>query len=457
MSKSTHPIICLIEDDEIMGESLCDRFALEGFRVEWHHTGTDALRAIGNKTYGLIISDIHLPDLNGEALYEQLLARGQPLPPFIFITGYGSIDRAVRLLKQGAADYITKPFDLDQLVEKIHTLCVAPTTAQAADNETVDALGISPAMRNIELTIPRLARLASTVLITGESGVGKEHVAKLIHRYARENSDAPFVAVNCGAITESLLESELFGHEKGAFTGAARIRKGVFEQAHGGTLFLDEIGEMSLTMQVKLLRAIQERCIVRVGGETSIPVDVRLICATNRDLKAMVEENTFREDLYYRIHVIRLRIPPLRERKEDILWFAKLFLRQCAQVSNESHAISPFAERALLDYPWPGNLRELKHSLERACIMSHQPILDAAAFFDEAPAAAQLPGEETSVDGSLSAYLRDCERQFILQVLQRNKWHFGNTAASLEITRKNLWEKMKKLDIHADKDMNVQE
>lgn len=457
MSKSAHPIICLIEDDEIMGESLCDRFTLEGFRVEWHHTGADALRAIGNKTYGLIISDIHLPDFNGEMLYEQLLARGQPLPPFIFITGYGSIDRAVRLLKQGAADYITKPFDLDQLVEKIHTLCVAQTTPETKDNESIDALGISPVMRNIELTIPRLARLASTVLITGESGVGKEHVAKLIHRYARENSDAPFVAVNCGAITESLLESELFGHEKGAFTGAARIRKGVFEQAHGGTLFLDEIGEMTLTMQVKLLRAIQERCIVRVGGETPIPVDVRLICATNRDLKAMVEDNTFREDLYYRIHVIRLRIPPLRERKEDILWFAKMFLRQCSQISNESHAISPLAERALLDYPWPGNLRELKHSLERACIMSHQPILDATAFFDEATTAPQHHAEEANIDGSLSTYLRDCERQFILQVLQRNKWHFGNTAASLEITRKNLWEKMKKLDIHADKDMNMPE
>ncbi|HET7833184.1 MAG TPA: sigma-54 dependent transcriptional regulator [Gallionella sp.] len=455
MSKSAHPIICLIEDDEIMGESLCDRFTLEGFRVDWHHTGADALRAITNKTYGLILSDIHLPDFNGEVLYEQLIARGQPLPPFIFITGYGSIDRAVRLLKQGAADYITKPFDLDQLVEKIHTLCVAEKTEPASSNDSIDALGISPAMRNIELTIPRLARLASTVLITGESGVGKEHVAKLIHRHARENGNAPFVAVNCGAVAESLLESELFGHEKGAFTGAAKVRKGVFEQANGGTLFLDEIGEMSLTMQVKLLRAIQERCIVRVGGDAPIPVDVRLICATHRDLKEMVEENTFREDLYYRIHVIRLRIPPLRERKEDILWFAKLFLRQCAQISNENHAMSPAAEHALLDYSWPGNLRELKHSLERACIMSHQPVLEPTSFFDEAPAIAQQPSEEPITDGSLATHMRDCERLFILQSLERNNWHFGNTAASLDITRKNLWEKMKKLDIHADKDRKV--
>ena len=230
---------------------------------------------------------------------------------------------------------------------------------------------------------PGSRRLANTILITGESGVGKEHVAQLIHRHARTSLDAPFVAISGGAVTESLLESELFGHEKGSFTGAAKARKGVFEQAHGGTLFLDEVGEMSLGMQVKLLRVIQERCIVRVGGETPIPVDVRLICATNRDLKKMVEENTFREDLYYRIHVIRLRIPPLRERKEDILWFANLFLKQCAQLSKETHYMSPVAEHALLDYDWPGNLRELKHSVERACILSHNPQLESDAFFDD--------------------------------------------------------------------------
>lgn len=454
MNKSMRPVLCLIEDDEIMGESLCDRFALEGFQVDWHHTGTDALRAITRKKYGLIISDIHLPDLNGEELFEKLLAEKQTLPPFIFITGYGSIDRAVRLLKQGAADYISKPFDLDQLVEKICQLCPLPETVLPTSAH-LNALGISPAMRDIEESIPRLARLANIILITGESGVGKEHVAQLIHRHTREEmKDQPFVPVNCGAITESLLESELFGYEKGAFTGAARTHKGVFEQAHGGTLFLDEIGDMPLSMQVKLLRAIQERRVVRVGGEASIPVNVHLICATNRDLKKMVEEGTFREDLYYRIHVIRLRIPPLRERKEDILWFARLFLRQCAeQHGEESRSIPPPAERVLLDYPWPGNLRELKHSIERACILSHQSALEPSAFFDEAPAVQEC-GEEITGDGSLAAYLYDCERKFILQTLNRNQWHFGHTSASLGICRKNLWEKMKKLDIQADRDRN---
>ena len=448
------PNICLIEDDEIMGESLCDRFGLEGFRVDWHRTGLDGLRALSNKNYDLTISDIHLPDLSGEEVFTRLSDENRVLPPFIFITGYGSIDRAGRLLKLGAADYISKPFDLDILVEKAHLLCPEKQNIDAAEAHSLDTLGISPVMRGIEQSIPRLAKLASTILITGESGVGKEHVAQLIHRYARHDSNAPFVAINCGAIAESLLESELFGHEKGSFTGAAKARKGVFEQAHGGTLFLDEIGEMSLNMQVKLLRAIQERIIVRVGGETPISVDVRLICATNRDLKKMVEDNTFREDLYYRIHVIRLRIPPLRERKEDVLWFAQLFLKMCAQLSHENHVLSPQAERTLLDYPWPGNLRELKHSVERACILSTAQMLDAEAFFDEPgmPPPKQEDDHQTvSTDGTLTEHMRDFERKFILQALEQNHWHYGNTASSLGISRKNLWEKMKKLDIHADK------
>jgi DNA-binding NtrC family response regulator len=454
MSKLAQPRICLVEDDEIMGESLCDRFELEGFQIDWHHNGTDGLLALRSQHYNLVISDIHLPDINGDEMFAQLLADKLVLPPFLFITGYGSIDRAVRLLKLGVADYLSKPFDLDLLVEKVHQLCPIPVDDHSTEGHISDTLGISPAMRGIEQAIPRLAKLASTILITGDSGVGKEYVAQLIHRHACKDSNAPFVAVNCGAITETLLESELFGHEKGAFTGAARSRKGVFEQAHKGTLFLDEIGEMSLTMQVKLLRAIQERCIVRVGGETSIPVEVHLICATNRDLKTMVEAGTFREDLYYRIHVIRLRIPQLRERKEDILWFAQLFLNQCAQLSGENHVISPYAERALLAYGWPGNLRELKHSVERACILSHGPMLLEHAFFDDMtlPILEQdSPQEESAVDGTLTNYLRECEHKFILQSLKQHQWHFGNTASALGISRKNLWEKMKKLDIHADK------
>ncbi|MBU1775714.1 MAG: sigma-54 dependent transcriptional regulator, partial [Gammaproteobacteria bacterium] len=367
MSKPSQPTLCLIEDDEIMGESLVDRFGLEGFSVEWLRTGLAGLNAIAARKFDLIISDIHLPDLNGEEIFTRLSGEKRRLPPFIFITGYGSIDRAVRLLKLGAADYISKPFDLDLLVEKAHLLCPPQPGEDTAKEHGMDALGISTVMRDIEQSIPRLARMANTILITGESGVGKEHVAQLIHRHARQDGNTPFVAINCGAITESLLESEMFGHEKGSFTGAAKARKGVFEQAHGGTLFLDEIGEMSLGMQVKLLRAIQERVIVRVGGETPIPVDVRLICATKCDLLKLVKDGRFREDLYYRLNVISLTIPPLRARPADIPVLVRHFIAKHASLAGGRPVeVSAHALDELVRHTWPGNVRELEHVIERA-------------------------------------------------------------------------------------------
>ncbi|HEX9180764.1 MAG TPA: sigma-54 dependent transcriptional regulator [Burkholderiales bacterium] len=434
------PRICLVEDDAIMGESLCDRFALEGIAHDWHRDAASALEAISRRSYALVISDYRLPDMTGEDLYERLLKSRRWLPPFIFITGYGSIDKAVHLLKLGAADYLTKPFDLDRLVEQVRALCAATPLAPSSGPAP---LGVSPAMRRIEEALPRLAAHARTLLVTGESGVGKEHVALAFHRMAHPGGEAPFVAVNCGAIPETLLEAELFGHEKGAFTGAVRQKKGVFEQAHGGTLFLDEIGEMPPAMQVKLLRALQERCIKRVGGEAPVPVDLTLVCATHRDLKEMVQAGTFREDLFYRINVIQLRIPPLRERREDILWFARRFLAECdAGHGGEQHALSAAAEQALLRYPWPGNLRELRHSLERACILSSARVLAAEAIFEDAPATS---GDADATTQRLDEYLRDCERRYIRGALEQEQGHVANTAARLGISRKNLWEKMKKL------------
>ncbi len=301
--------ICLIEDDEIMGEALVDRFALEGLQCDWFRQGRPALETLARKRYDAVVSDIQLPDVNGEALFEEARTGGE-LPPWIFITGYGAIDGAVRMLKLGAEDYLTKPLDIRALLDKLRAVCARGRPAVAGE----PTLGVSSAMRAIEAMLPKIANSTGTVLITGESGVGKEEVARALHRARDHEGARPFVAVNCGALTETLLEAELFGHVKGSFTGAARDRKGVFEQAHGGTLFLDEIGDMSPAMQVKLLRAIQERRIVRVGGDTPIPVDIRLVCATHRDLKKMVEAGEFREDLYYRIHVIHLHIPSLRER-----------------------------------------------------------------------------------------------------------------------------------------------
>ena len=442
MSEKVHPVICLVEDDPIMGESLCDRFQLEGLAFDWHQTAAGAMAAIGNHPYAMVISDIRLPDLDGGEMYLQLRAAHRALPPFIFITGYGAIDRAVELLKAGAADYVTKPFDLEQLIEKVKALIGA--FAPAA---TGTQLGVSQAMRKIEDMLPRLALHANTILISGESGVGKEHVAQALDRLARKSEQCPFVPVNCGAVTESLFEAELFGYEKGAFTGAARTKKGFFEQAHCGTLFLDEIGELPPSMQVKLLRAIQERRIVRVGGETPIPLDIRLYCATNRDLKDMVELGQFREDLFYRINVIQLRIPPLRERKEDVLWFARSFLDDfSAQHGGGRRALTLRAEQALLEYPWPGNIRELRHAVERACIISADTTLGPEAFFGEG----LTPWTPPAADGNLGAYLQECERKYIEQALVLNGGHISHTAESLGISRKSLWEKMRKLGLQAN-------
>ena len=325
---------------------------------------------------------------------------------------------------------------------------VAPAHAQSAAtaaNATPAADAAAPSAQDIIVTGTRVVR----------DGYNQPTPVTVAPSTELEKATPTVLVLPLASDVQQQVESTLFGHERGAFTGAHRQQLGKFELASGGTLFLDEIGEMSLTMQVKLLRAIQERNIVRVGGETPIQVDVRLICATHRDLKEMVEKGAFREDLYYRIHVIRLRIPPLRERKEDILWFTQLFLKQCAQLSTENHVISPSAERALLEYDWPGNLRELKHGVERACILSPSPMLEADSFFDDdaLPAQSQEGMPETNMlDTTLADHLRNSERRFILQSLESHAWHFGNTAGALGISRKNLWEKMKKLDIHADKD-----
>lgn len=434
--------ICLIEDDDIMGESLADRFCLEDISFDWHRNGRDALAALLQQDYALLVSDIRLPDITGDALFEQLLAERGSLPPFIFITGHGDIDTAVRLLKKGAHDYITKPFDLDALIEKIQAL-VAPERGLG-----LGGLGLSPAMRQIEAMLQRLASSAASVLITGESGVGKERVAQALHQLS--GGDKPFIAVNCGALTESLLEAELFGYEKGAFTGAARTKKGVFEQADGGTLFLDEIGDMPLSMQVKLLRALQERSIVRVGGETPIPVNIRLICATHQILQERVVNRTFREDLYYRINVVELRIPPLRERPEDILPLARSLLAEIAAVSGRAPpTLTPAAEHALKAYPWPGNIRELKNALERASLMSDGRSISHDILFDRP--APQLSGQQ-DVASSLRDYLNECELDFIIRALEARQWQIQTCADSLGISRKNLWEKMRKLGIDKETD-----
>ena len=432
--------IALIEDDPIIGEALSERLDFEGFACDWYRDGKSARRGLGQRRYSVVVSDINLPDISGEQLFSDLLGNGQSLAPFIFITGYGAIDQAVRLLKLGAHDYVTKPFHVGELVAKIRSLC---ERQQPAANTNAQ-LGISTGMRHIEGLLPRLAASRSAVLISGESGAGKEQVARALHLAGDPDGKTPFVAVNCGAIPENLIESELFGHDKGAFTGADRVRRGVFEQADSGSLFLDEIGEMPPSMQVKLLRAIQDRAVVRVGGATPRKVDIRLVCATHHDLKAMVEQGSFREDLYYRIHVIHLEVPPLRERQEDILWLAARFLDERAARGEARRTLTADAERALTRYPWPGNVRELQHCLERACVLSLSPVLNVESLFG---ANGSSPLEADALRQPLSDHLQDCERVYIRKALAECDGRIADTAALLGISRKNLWEKMRKLEM----------
>ncbi len=436
--------LCLLEDDTIMGESLRDRFEMEGYAVDWFRSAGAAESALVAGGYSLFISDIRLPDETGDRLYDRLRnAHGVNLPPVIFITGYGSIDTAVHLLKAGAADYVVKPFDLDELVDKAADLGSLGDRPPASSGEG-PRLGVAPAMRRVEEQLRRLAAAGASVLLMGESGVGKEYAARYFHEHG-PGIARPFIAVNCGALTESLLEAELFGHERGAFTGAQRVKRGVFEQAQGGTLFLDEIGDMPPTMQVRLLRATQERQIVRVGGETPIDVSLTLVSATHRDLRALVAAGEFREDLYYRINTVQVRIPPLRERPEDILWFARQFLGTLAG-NGSPRSLSPEAERMLLRRPWPGNLRELGHCLERALLLSDAIELAPDDLLDDTNP--EQVGEAD--DEGLSSYLQQCERDHIRRALARHQWRIAVTAESLGISRKNLWEKMRRLEISTD-------
>jgi len=432
------PHILLVEDDPIMGESLSERLALAGYLVSWCTSGRTALRELRARDFDALVCDVRLPDMDGRDLYRTLLESPQPPPPTLFITAYGTIEHAVELLKLGAVDYITKPLDLPSFMAKLRDACRGPGSPLPAHEE----LGISPGIRALTRKLPALARHPTTpVLISGESGVGKEVVARALHR--QQPDPGPFVAVNCAAIPETLIEAELFGHERGAFTGASHARAGVFEQAYGGALFLDEIGDMPLAMQAKLLRVIQDRTITRIGAQTPTSVDLRLICATHRNLLALVENTQFREDLYYRVHVVHLHIPPLRERHEDILWLTERFLHDHAKrYPDEAKHLHDSARERLLAYPWPGNVRELKHTLERACIMVEGRLIRGSDIDLEHPTRAHGPG-----DGELRAYLDGQERERLVNTLEGHGWSMQGTAAALGISRKTLWQKMKKYGI----------
>lgn len=435
--------VAIVEDDPIMGESLVQGLGLEGASVHWWQTADAAIRAIPRHRPDVVVCDIRLPDASGESVFHRIAQHDAP-PPFLFMTGFGDIDQAVRLLRAGAGDYLAKPFDLHDAIKRIEHLI------GARSSDETGILGVSPAMNRLERMLMRLAAGRSNILVTGETGVGKEVVARFLH--ARSNtSDRPFVAVNCAAIPAELLESELFGHEKGAFTGATSRHLGYAERAADGTLFLDEIGEMPLRLQAKLLRLIDEKRFTRVGGEQAVPFRARLVSATNVDLDTAVRQGAFRQDLLYRINVVSVALPPLRERPEDLDWLANRFFADFATAQgSELAGLSHLAMEAIRAHRWPGNARELRNRIERAIALSLGPWIMPGDLFPESTFSSE---DRDATDVSLAPLdaARDAaERQHILEALKRTKGAILPAARLLDVSRTTLWEKMRRHGISVE-------
>jgi len=368
----------LIADDEPNIRRILQAiFVKDGYDVHVAENGVRALEVAAAQPVHVLITDLIMPDMNGVELLQKIKQR-QPGVTAIMITAYATIKTCVDAMHYGASDYITKPFDVDEIRAVVKRALARSQDAQRAAigglSTPHDApkwgTAISPAMQEVNKTVTRAAASRATVLVRGESGTGKELVARALHQQS-ERAQAPFVAVSCAALSETLLESELFGHEKNAFTGAATERKGRFEMAHGGTLFLDEIGDVPLPVQIKLLRVLQQREFERVGGAKTLKVDVRVVAATNADLEKLITEGKFREDLYYRLHVIQILLPPLRERLEDIPMLVDMFLRKF-NLENETQlsSVDPVAMHCLVRYAWPGNVRELENAIERCVVLA---------------------------------------------------------------------------------------
>jgi two-component system response regulator PilR (NtrC family) len=432
----------------------------------------EAIRLLNSNTFDLCLTDMMLPDGSGIDLIRHI-AEGYPQLPVAMITAHGSMASAVAAMKAGAFDFVSKPVDihlLRRLVESALKLRASAPLGPGRRPSAVELLGDSPQMAEIRRLVGKLARNQAPVFISGESGTGKELAARLIHAQG-PRAEGPFVPVNCGAIPQDLVESELFGHTKGSFTGAVTDKLGLFQAADGGTLFLDEVADLPLTMQVKLLRAIQEKAVRPVGAHHEVPVDARIISASHKDLSAEVARNTFREDLFYRINVIELQLPPLRERPEDVLPLATHILARVAlQTRRPQPVLTDAALRALQGYPFPGNVRELENILERAMTLSDAPTLDlkdvvlprtvigqkVAEAIDDGPhrtaapqptQAATPPAPRSPAEVPLEDYLDDVERQAILKALEETRWNRTAAARKLGMTLRSLRYRLAKLGL----------
>ncbi|MCX7025569.1 MAG: sigma-54 dependent transcriptional regulator [Spirochaetes bacterium] len=445
--------ILVIDDEKNIREGLAESLRLDGYGVIMAADGDEGKRTLERSQVDLVVTDLKMPKMTGVDLLRDTVSKFPGLP-VIVLTGHGTIEDAVEAMRLGAYDFITKPVNLDHLGLLITralerrdlTLKNEELIAEAeARRSMASIIGKSPEMKRVFDLIRRVAPTRASVLITGESGVGKELVADAIHDLS-PRKDHQLVKVHCAALAESLLESELFGHEKGAFTGAAGRKRGRFELAHDGTLFLDEIGEINQNVQIKILRVLQERKFERVGGEETIELDVRIIAATNRDLKAEIELGTFREDLFYRLNVVNIHVPPLRERKDDIPIIAATFLEQFAR--ENSKLLTGFDAKvraALYAYSWPGNVRELRNCIESAVVMATSGFIR----LEDLPPSIASRGSETGIVVPSGSSLAEAEKVVILQTLAMTGGNKSRAAELLGIGRKTLYQKLEEYGVDA--------
>lgn len=436
--------ILIVDDEESVRDSLYNWFIEDGYLVECAENAKTALSMLESGSFDIILADIKMPGMDGLEMLKRIKSMRQD-SIVIMMTAFATVDTAVQALKDGAFDYVTKPFDPDDLTHLIRNATKQITLAE--ENEVLkekvvslenveNMIGESEAMRKVLMEIESVAMSTASVIITGESGTGKELVAKAIHANSPRKF-FPLVSVHCGSLTESLLESELFGHEKGAFTGAMYNRKGRFEMADSGTIFLDEIGTISPKMQVELLRVLETKTFVRVGGNKEITSDFRVICATNRDLLTMVEKGTFREDLYYRLNVFTITVPPLRERKEDIPLLVEFFIRKyCTAMNKPPVPIDPSALKRIKDFPFPGNIRELENMIERAIVVGNGKKITLK----------DLPVVKESISPSVES-LDDLEKNHISHILDKYAWNISAAAKALKVDRVTLYNKIRKYDL----------
>ena len=458
--------ILVVDDDESLREFLEILLVKEGYRVYPAESGEKALEILENSSISMVISDIRMPGMDGVSLLKAIKTR-RPDLPVVLITAFASMDSAVSAMKEGAWDYLTKPFRIEELRDILEK-ALAAATASAPDEETPhpsqqegrihrldQMVATSPAMLKLFQIIPRIAATTTSVLITGETGTGKELAARAVHNLGPRN-DRPFVVVNCGGIPENLLESELFGHARGAFTGAAQEKKGLFAMAHTGTIFLDEIGELPMLLQVKLLRVAQQKAFTPVGSTTPVEVDVRIIAATNRDLEQEVMQGNFREDLFYRLNVIQIKMPSLRERPEDIPLLVQYFLdRYSQEQGKEMQGISSFAIEALMKYQFPGNVRELENIIERSVALSTSNLLlpeslSLARYKEEKEgegANAVLPACIPDEGMMLDDLLNSIEKEYLKAALEKSKGRKTRAASLLGMNFRSFRYRLSKYDL----------